>query len=268
MSGFVPSIDNELAGQVALVTGGVGGIGAAICRRLVAAGAHVLAADISPQVEMLAADLAAGWAADGDTQATARAGCLEGVQLDVTDPEAVQAIADRCWERFGRFDILVNNAGLGGRTAPVWETEIETWNKHIAVMLTGPFLMSRAFIPLMLRNNYGRIVNISSMAGKEGNADTSPYSAAKAGVLGLTKTVGKELAKTGVLCNAITPGVVESPMNHVVPREFHERVLALIPMGRPGKPRELAELVSYLAGPRLGFSTGAVFDFSGGRATY
>ncbi len=249
----------ELEGQVAVVTGGVGGLGGAMALRLAREGAHVLAADIAPD----AAARVAAWGGTADL-----AGTVEGVTPAGTDPDAVQALADRCPERFGRVDVLINNAGLGGRTAPVWDTEIDLWHRHIAVMLTGPFLMTRAFVPLMLERDYGRVVNISSIAGKEGNADTSPYSAAKAGVIGLTKTVGKELARTGVLVNVVAPAVVESPMNHAVPEDFHEKALSKIPMGRPGRQEELAELVLFLASPRLGFSTGAVFDFSGGRATY
>lgn len=267
MTRYLSDLETELDGQIALVTGGAGGIGTAISYRLASAGARVLMADLVPDVAEVVQKRAT-LAAEEGVLSDAAASRLEGVALDVTDENQVQALANTVKDRFGRFDILVNNAGLGGKTAPVWETEIATWHRHIGVMLTGTFLMTRSFTPLMLEAGYGRIVNISSMAGKEGNADTSPYSAAKSGILGLTKTVGKELALTGVLCNAVTPGVVESPMNAVVPEEFHNRVLAKIPMGRPGKPEELAELVSYLASPRLSFSTGAVFDFSGGRATY
>jgi len=240
---------SELDGHVAIVTGGIGGIGTAIVERLAADGATVIAADIA--------------ATSRD-----RTGQVYPYALDVTDPDQVDGLIEHCGTTHGRLDIVINNAGVGGSTEPVWETEIARWERDIAVMLTGPFLMCRAALPMMLEREYGRIVNIASMAGKEGNPNSAPYSSAKAGLLGLTKVVGKEVATRGVLVNAVTPGVVESPMNHVVSEEFHHYVLSKIPMGRAGKPEELAELVHFLASPRVGFSTGAVFDFSGGRATY
>lgn len=252
----------SLTGQVAIVTGGVGGIGRAIVDRLARDGAAVLAADVVTDVEERAQALFA------DTQAAEGAGPVIGRVLDVTNAEQIEELIEYCRTRFGRLDILINNAGVAGSTAPVWETSRERWDRDIAVMLTGPFLMCRAVLPLMLEREYGRIVNITSMAGKEGNPQSAPYSSAKAGLIGLTKVVGKETAQRGVLVNAIAPGVVESPMNNVVSDEFHQYVLSKIPMGRPGRPSELAELVHFLASPRLGFSTGAVFDFSGGRATY
>ena len=251
-----------LAGQVAVVTGGIGGIGRAVVDALASDGSYVIAADIAPGTVEDAASVFAATMADPD------AGRVRGHVLDVTDPVQVDELVAHCRTEHGRLDILVNNAGVGGSTAPVWETDLDRWDRDIAVMLTGPFLLCRAVLPLMIDRGYGRIVNIASMAGKEGNPNSAPYSSAKAGLIGLTKVVGKEVATTGVLVNAVAPGVVESPMNHVVSREFHDYVLSKIPMGRPGHPDELAELVRFLASPRLGFSTGAVFDFSGGRATY
>ena len=251
-----------LAGQVAVVTGGIGGIGRAVVDALASDGSYVIAADIAPGTVEDAASVFAATMADPD------AGRVRGHVLDVTDPVQVDELVAHCRTEHGRLDILVNNAGVGGSTAPVWETDLDRWDRDIAVMLTGPFLLCRAVLPLMIDRGYGRIVIIASMAGKEGNPNSAPYSSAKAGLIGLTKVVGKEVATTGVLVNAVAPGVVESPMNHVVSREFHDYVLSKIPMGRPGHPDELAELVRFLASPRLGFSTGAVFDFSGGRATY
>lgn len=252
----------SLTGQVAVVTGGIGGIGRAIVDVLAADGADVIAADVVPDTVDVAAEMFAG------TMAAPGAGVVRGQVLDVSDPAQVDAFVRACRADHGRLDILINNAGVGGSTEPVWETSLDRWDRDIAIMLTGPFLLCRAVLPLMIERGYGRIVNIASMAGKEGNPNSAPYSSAKAGLIGLTKVVGKEVATTGVLVNAVAPGVVESPMNHVVSREFHEYVLTKIPMGRPGRPAELAELVHFLSSPRLGFSTGAVFDFSGGRATY
>lgn len=258
-TGYEPMVtDQPLDGHVAVVTGGVGGIGGAVSEALARDGATVIAADIAPDTVERGAALFAHLAG------VPGAGQVRPMILDVTDPEAIAKLA----ADLGTIQILVNNAGLGGSTAPTWEIGIDRWQRDLDVMLTGPFLMCRAFLPAMLAAGYGRVVNMSSMAGKEGNADTAPYSSAKAGLIGLTKVVGKEVAGTGVLVNAIAPGVVESPMNHVVPEAFHLSVLAKIPMGRPGTRAELAELVRFLASPRVGFSTGAVFDFSGGRATY
>ncbi|NYD57180.1 3-oxoacyl-[acyl-carrier protein] reductase [Nocardioides marinisabuli] len=247
-----------LDGHIAVVTGGVGGIGAAISEALARDGATVVAADVAPDT------LERGAAMFSHLLDQPGVGEVRPTVLDVTDAEAVEALA----AELGTIQVLVNNAGVGGTTAPVWETGIDRWHRDLDIMLTGPFLMCRAFLPSMLAAGYGRVVNLSSMAGKEGNANTVSYSSAKAGLIGLTKVVGKEVAGTGVLVNAVAPGVVESPMNKAVPAEFHEAVLAKIPMGRSGTRAELAELVRFLASPRLGFSTGAVFDFSGGRATY
>lgn len=258
-TGYEPLVgDAPLRGQLAVVTGGVGGIGAAIAEALARDGAMVVAADVAPDTLDRGASMFAHLA---DVPG---AGEVRPVVLDVTDPEAIDALA----AELDTVHVLINNAGVGGTTAPVWETGIARWRRDLDIMLTGPFLMCRAFLPGMLDVAYGRVVNISSMAGKEGNADTVSYSSAKAGLIGMTKVIGKEVARTGVLVNAVTPGVVESPMNHAVPEEFHLAALAKIPMGRPGSRAELAELVRFLASPRLGFSTGAVFDFSGGRATY
>lgn len=258
-TGYAPMVDGPaLAGQTAVVTGGVGGIGAAISEALARDGATVIAADVAPDTIERGAAMFAHLVDEPGV------GEVRPTILDVTDPEAISALA----AELGTVHVLINNAGIGGTTAPVWETGIDRWRRDLDIMLTGPFLMCRAFLPAMLAAGYGRVVNISSMAGKEGNADTVSYSSAKAGLIGLTKVVGKEVAGTGVLVNAVTPGVVESPMNHAVPEEFHLAVLAKIPMGRPGSRAELAELVRFLASPRVGFSTGAIFDFSGGRATY
>jgi 3-oxoacyl-[acyl-carrier protein] reductase len=171
-------------------------------------------------------------------------------------------------ERTGRVDILVNNAGIAGRSAPCWEITLEEWTQLLHIDLTGVFLGCKTVLPGMIANGYGRIVNIASIAGKEGNPNAVPYSAAKSGVLGLTKAVAKEVATKGVLVNAITPAVIETEILQQVSEEHVRYMTSRIPMGRVGQPREVAELVAWLASDAVTFSTGAVFDISGGRATY
>ena len=215
----------------ALVTGAASGIGKACAARLVAEGYEVVAADIDP-----AADL----------------------RLDVTG-----AIPD-----LGPVDVLVNSAGVLGPSKPLWEVSDEEWGRTFEVNTTGIFRMCRSVVPGMIERGWGRIVNIASIAGKEGNPNLSPYSASKAAVIGMTKSLGKELATTGVLVNAIAPAVIETPMNAATAPEVLERLISLIPMRRLGQVEEVAELVAWLASDRCTFSTGAVYDISGGRATY
>lgn len=262
-TGYVPLADESpLVGQVAVVTGAVGGIGAAVCDALARDGATVIATDIHPDIE------ARGRSLFDHVQDESIRGSIHMANLDVTDEHAVSEFAQSVERDHGRIDILINNAGVGGTIVNVWDTPVQRWRNDLDVMLTGPFLMCRALVPLMLRGDYGRILNVSSIAGKEGNPGSAGYSSAKAGLIGLTKVLGKELAETGILVNAVAPGVVESPMNSTVSREFHSYVMSKIPMSRAGTRTELAELIRFLVSPRLGFSTGAVFDFSGGRATY
>jgi 3-oxoacyl-[acyl-carrier protein] reductase len=215
----------------AIVTGGAGGLGKACAERLAADGLDVVTADINP-----AADL----------------------RLDVTGE-----IPD-----LGRVDVLINSAEVIGPNAPLWEVTDEQWDRTFRVNAFGTFRMCRAVVPGMIERGWGRIVNFASMAGKDGNPNAGAYSAAKAAVIGMTKSLGKELARTGVLVNAIAPAVFESPMNAATSPEAHKYQLSLIPMGRKGRPEELAELVAWLASDRCTFSTGAVYDLSGGRATY
>jgi len=225
-------------GRSAVVTGGSSGIGAAIAHRLQTAGIQVRSFDI---------------AGGGDT-----------TLVDVTSEEACrQAVAAA-----GPIDILVNSAGVAGLNAPSWKLPDGEFERVIAVNLVGTYYMCRAVMPGMVDRGWGRIVNIASIAGKEGNPNASAYSASKAGVIGLTKSLAKEVADTGVLVNCITPAVIETPMLGQVSEEHLKYMLSKIPMGRLGQPAEVAALVSWLVSDECTFSTGAVFDISGGRATY
>jgi 2-dehydro-3-deoxy-L-rhamnonate dehydrogenase (NAD+) len=186
------------------------------------------------------------------------------VVADVTDAGAVAAAL----ARIGRVDILVNSAGIVGPNKPLWEVSDDEWATTFAVNVTGTFHMCRAVVPGMRDRGWGRIVNLASMAGKDGNPRLGAYSATKAAVIGLTKSLGKELATSGVLVNAIAPAVIETPMNAANTPEVLEYMTSLIPMRRLGRPEEVAELVAWLASDKCSFSTGAVYDLSGGRATY
>ena len=247
----------RLDGQVALVTGAAQGMGLAVARVLGARGARIGAFDLN-------ADRI------GDALATlARAGIdAIGLAGDVTDAADDAAAVEAVVGRWGRIDILVNCAGIAGGNAPVRELTDAAWTSTLSVNLDGTFRMCRAVVPPMEAQGYGRIVNVASMAGKEGNPTAAHYSASKAGVIALTKSLGKELATTGVLVNVIVPAVIETPMVHDVTPAQLEFMLSKIPMGRMGKPEEVAKLVAFLVSRQLTYSTGAAFDISGGRATY
>jgi len=190
------------------------------------------------------------------------------VQVELTDPDNVQSVAQSTNEALGSIDILVNCAGVAGDNAKVWELKPEQWTSVINVNLNGVFYCCNAVVPHMLKNGYGRIVNIASIAGKEGNPTASHYSASKAGVIGFTKSLGKELAQEGVIVNCVTPAVIETPILEQI-EQFHiDYMLAKIPMGRFGKVAEAAAMVGWLCSEDCSFTTGAVFDLSGGRATY
>ena len=240
-------------GKTAIVTGGARGIGRAIAERLTSEGGRVVIADI---------DATAGADAAGEL-----AGAI-AFPLDVTSPESWDACVRAAVDQTGRLDILVNNAGIAGRSAPAWELSVEEWKQVIDIDLSGVFYGCRAAIPIMTARGWGRIVNIASIAGKEGNPNAVPYSAAKSGVIGLTKAMAKEVATTGVLINSVAPAVVETPILAQVSEQHIAYMTSRIPMGRVGQPREVAALVAFLCSEDLSFSTGAVYDISGGRATY
>lgn len=221
----------------ALVTGGLSGIGAAVVARLRVDGLVVLTADLR---------------ADAD------------VVIDVSSAEQIAAHS----ELLSSIDVLVNSAGIVGPNAVTWEVDLADWAQTIAVNLTGTFLMARAVVPGMRGRGWGRIVNVASVAGKEGNPRLAAYSASKAGVIALTKSLGKELATDGVLVNAVTPAVIDTPMNAGTDPDVLRYMIAKIPMGRTGTPAEVADLVAWLCSPACAFTTGAVFDISGGRSTY
>jgi len=229
----------DFKGRTAVVTGGMIGIGAAIVARLEASGAKV-----------------AIWDVNGPEK------------VDVTDQDSIDRALQKTLASLGKIDVLVNNAGIAGPAMPVVDYPVADWKRVIDIDLHGPFFVSRVVVPHMVKQGYGRIVNIASIAGKEGNANAAAYAAAKGGLIAFTKALGKELAQTGVLVNCVAPAAAQTAILDQVTPEFAKFMLSKIPMGRFVKVEEIAALVCWLASEDCSFSTGAVFDISGGRATY
>jgi NAD(P)-dependent dehydrogenase (short-subunit alcohol dehydrogenase family) len=247
----------NFSGRVALITGGTRGIGLAIGRRLSDADARIAILARDPE-RLALVDQELGRADDA----------VIGLRADVTDPAQVEEAVAAVLDRWGRIDILVNNAGDVGRTVPTWELSDSDWLGTLAVNLTGSFYCLRAVLPVMRAQRYGRIVNVASIVGKEGAGKLAAYSAAKAGMIGLTKAVAKEVAPDGILVNCVTPAMTRTAMIEPLSEDIIRYSLTRIPLNRVAEPEEVAELVAWLASEACSFSTGAVFDISGGRATY
>lgn len=246
----------DLRGRVAIVTGGARGIGRAIAERLLDSGSAVALWDIDPAALEITA---------GELRARGR---LHTEVVDLVDPEAIARATEQTAASLSKIDILVNNAGITGGNAKTWEIAPTDWQRVMAVNLNGPFFCCRAVVPHLLRNGYGRIVNIASIAAKEGNPNAAHYSASKAGVVALTKSLGKELATANITVNAVTPAVIATDILQQMTQAHIDYMLSKIPMGRFGRKEEAAALVAWLCSEDCSFTTGAVFDLSGGRATY
>jgi NAD(P)-dependent dehydrogenase (short-subunit alcohol dehydrogenase family) len=244
----------DLNGRTAVVTGGAQGFGKAITERFVASGAKVAIWDHDKAL------------ADKTAQTIGNA--VSAFKVDVTDSAAVEKTRDDTLRAFGKIDILVNNAGIAGINKTVWETDLDEWRKVLRINLDGPFICCKAIVPTMLQQSYGRIVNIASIAGKEGNPNAAHYSASKAGVIALTKSLGKELAAHNILVNAVTPAAAKTAIFDQMTQAHIDFMLSKIPKNRFVLVEELAAMVAWLASEDCAFSTGAVFDISGGRATY
>jgi 3-oxoacyl-[acyl-carrier protein] reductase len=246
----------DLKGRVAIITGGARGIGYAAAERMLASGASVALWDIDAS----RLDEAAGTLASLGTVSTH--------VVELTDEASVRAATAAVVAAHGKIDILVNNAGITGGNGKLWELDTETWRRVVDVNLVGPFLTCKAVVPELLKNGWGRIVNVASIAGKEGNPNASHYSASKAGLIGLTKSLAKELATSNVLVNAITPAAAKTEIFSQMKQEHIDFMLSKIPMNRFLAVEEAAALIGWLSSEDCAFSTGAVFDISGGRAVY
>ena len=244
----------DLSGQVAIVTGGASGFGLGTARRFIESGAKVSLWDRDPQTLKQAVELLG---ADASSEV-----------VDVTDYASLEAALSRVEKAIGPASILLNSAGIAGKNAPLDEYDFDEWKRVIDINLTGTFYVNRVVLPSMKARNYGRIVNIASVAGKEGNPNASAYAASKAGVIGMVKSLGKEVATYDISVNAITPAAANTEMLKTVPKEFIEYMLSRIPRGRFLEVDELANMVAWLVSKENSFTTASVFDLSGGRATY
>ncbi len=249
----------DLASRVAVVTGAARGIGYAVAQRFLQSGADVALWDMD--AERLAGSCTALKAAHPERR-------VEALVLDLSDDAAVDAAMAGVASRMGRVNILVNNAGITGGNGPTWELDPKVWRRVVEVNLIAPYLTCRAAVPYMLSAGWGRIVNIASVAGKEGNPNASHYSASKAGLIGLTKSLGKELATRNILVNAITPAAAKTEIFDQMKQEHIDYMLGKIPMARFLQVDEVAAMVAWLSSQDCSFTTGSVFDISGGRATY
>jgi NAD(P)-dependent dehydrogenase (short-subunit alcohol dehydrogenase family) len=244
----------DLSGRCAVVTGGAQGFGRAITERFAASGAKVAIWDHDrPLAEKTAKEIGVG---------------VTAFKVDVSDLAAVEKTRDETLKAFGKVDIFVNNAGIAGVNKTVWDTDFEEWRKVLRINLDGPFVCCKAIAPSMIKQNYGRIVNIASIAGKEGNPNAAHYSASKAGLIALTKSLGKELAQYNIMVNAVTPAAAKTAIFDQMTQQHIDFMLSKIPKNRFVLVEELAALAAWLASEDCSFSTGAVFDISGGRATY
>ncbi len=249
----VTPYSGRFAGRAAVITGGASGLGKAVAARIIAEGGQVSLWDLDDaNLKAVAAEI----------------GAAHSVALDVSDQTAVAAAAAAANAALGRIDILVASAGITGATAPVHEFPLDSWRRVIDINLNGVFYCCREVAPFMLAGGYGRIVNVASVAGKEGNPNASAYSASKAGVIGLTKSLGKELATRGVIANALTPATFESPILEQLPKSQVDYMRGKIPMGRLGEVHESAAMVCFMASEECSFTTAATFDTSGGRTTF
>jgi 2-dehydro-3-deoxy-L-rhamnonate dehydrogenase (NAD+) len=244
----------DLNGRIAVVTGGAQGFGRAITERFVESGAKVAIWDFDQSL--------------AEKTAKEIGNAVSAFKVDVSDLGQVEATRDATLKAFGKIDILVNNAGIAGVNKTVWETDLDEWRKVMRINLDGPFICCKALVPTMIAAKYGRIVNIASIAGKEGNPNAAHYSASKAGLIALTKSLGKELAAHDILVNAVTPAAAKTAIFDQLTQQHIDFMLSKIPKNRFVLVEELAAMVAWLASEDCAFSTGAVFDISGGRATY
>ncbi|AZO10072.1 MULTISPECIES: SDR family NAD(P)-dependent oxidoreductase [unclassified Mesorhizobium] len=247
----MPGFAGRFAGRRAIITGGASGIGLAVAQRIVEEGGRVSV-----------------WDRDPALVEEARAGGLEAAVVDVADAAAVDGAARETIARLGAVDILVTSAAITGPNLTAWDYPLEDWRRVIDINLNGVFHCNKALVPHMIERNYGRIVNIASIAGKEGNPNASAYSTSKAAVIGFTKSLGKELAKTNVTVNCVTPAAVRTAIFQQMTQQHIDFMLSKIPMARFGEVAEVAALITWIASEECSFTTGAVFDISGGRATY